>query len=391
MRRRLDFAFGVPLIALLALVQRARTRDRPASVRAGARRRVLVIKLAAVGDTILLVPALRAIRKALPEARLDWLVSSTNEAVARTVPYVDHLYVMRRTVRGIVRVLRTLRPNAYDVVIDAEQWARGTALISYLTGAPRRVGFSTPGQHRAALFTRAHVKTFAAHEVDEFLRLFSLVAPLEFDRSLELWDTPGGLLEAATFLDSPIVRQATGPLVLFHPGCGADGGPREWPLESYAALGRRLQQSCGATLLLTSGPEETHKTAALNDLLDGTAHDLGGRLTWPGLIAVLRHVDLAVSGNTGVMHVAAALQLPQIALHGPTNPLLWGPVNPNAVVVQSTCSRCPCLRLGFEYHDGGPSCMRSIPVDAVCRAATGVLAGCAPSGTVRSAAACTSP
>lgn len=371
LKRQLDLLLGVPLTWILSLLWNRRS-SRGGVVRGRSPRRVLVIKLAAVGDAVLLVPALRSLRKALPEARIDWLVSTVNQTVARTVPYVDDVIVWPRTsLRTLPNVIRRLRAESYDLVIDADQWARVTSIVSFLTGAPERIGFDTPGQHRARLYTRAHRKTFADHEMSEFLKLFSLVAPLEVDPSLELWDTARGQKELEERLGSWLSGRSNAPLVLIHPGCGADGLPREWPLASFAAIGRWLKEVYGAELILSSGPEETHKPRELNDLLGGEAHDVGGKLSWLGMISLMRYVDLVISGNTGVMHIAAAMGRRQIALHGPTDPALWGPVNPNAVVVRSSCPECPCLRLGFEYHRFDSSCMSRIDTgevkDAVVR------------------------
>ena len=86
------------------------------------------------------------------------------------------------------------------------------------------------------------------------------------------------------------------------------------------------------------------------------------------MIPLLKRMDLLVSGNTGVMHLAAGLHRPQIALHGPTDPRLWGPLNDRAKVIQTSCPDCPCLRLGFEYHRSDDACMRKISVAEVQKA-----------------------
>ena len=161
--------------------------------------------------------------------------------------------------------------------------------------------------------------------------------------------------------------------VLIHPGCGADGLPREWPLARYAELAEWLLTTHNAQILISGGPEEKHKTAELTRRLKGEAIDVGGKLSWNGVISLVNLVDLVISGNTGVMHIAAALRKKQVALHGPTDPLLWGPINPNAIVIQSSCPVCPSLRLGFEYHRKNQSCMALIGAEEVKAAVTRIL------------------
>lgn len=358
LKRWFDFLFGVPLIWILSLFSRKSTSSIPDP------KRILVVKLAAVGDTILLAPALRALREAYPNATIDWLVSPINQEIARTVDGVDHIIIWKASAGSIFKLTRELRKRRFDVVIDFEQWARATALVSFLTGAPVRVGFKTPGQHRDRLFTHVYEKKFLNHEVFDFLDLLSHFPGVKPDSRLELRETEEGKREKA-FYFAKSNSTAGQRYVLIHPGCGADGLPREWPLANYAVVGHWLQKQFNAAVVLTSGPEEFRKTANLNKLLGGSAIDLGGKLSWSGLVSVVRSMDLVMSGNTGVMHIAAAFQKPQIALHGPTDPKLWGPLNPNAETLSSRCPLCPSLKLGFEYHHHGPNCMKQIDIEDV--------------------------
>jgi ADP-heptose:LPS heptosyltransferase len=370
--RRLDRAVGVPLAAALSpFVRRG-------GVLPAAPERILVIKLAAAGDTVLLVPALRALRRRFPRARIHWLVSPINEDLARTVPYVDGWSTWDGRAGSLAGLVADLRAHRFDVALDFEQWARGTAILALLSGAPFRIGFDTPGQERARLFTHTLPKSSSRHEVLEFLALASTLAELTDDPTLELWETEAGRLELQRATAGHDRESAGGPRVVLHPGCGADGGPREWPLERYAALGDRLIRARHARLFLTGGPDEVAKTARLARELAGRAIDLGGLLSWPGTVSLVSRCDLVVSGNTGIMHVAAALGKAQVALHGPTNPLLWGPRNPRAVVLRADLPHGPSLVLGFEYLPEDRGCMETIPLDRVADAAFALLDGAPP-------------
>jgi ADP-heptose:LPS heptosyltransferase len=317
-----------------------------------------------MGDTVLLATVLKSFRQAHPHATIHWLVSPVNQAIARTVPFVDRIIIWSGGLSSLPTLLGQLRSERYDLICDVEQWARGTAILGFLVHAPARIGFDTPGQHRGNLFTQTVPKRFDRHEIDDFYELLSLPTPLARQEKLELPVTEEGRAEIAdktAFLRAKERKN----FVLIHPGCGADGFPREWPLERFAVLAHWLMKKFGAQLVLTSGPEETLKTRRLNRLLKGQAIDLGGKISWNGLVALVAEMDLVISGNTGIMHIAAALQKKQVALHGPTDPKIWGPINPNARVVQTTCDRCPCLKLGFEYHAKDRSCMEKIDVESV--------------------------
>lgn len=359
LNRKPDFLIGVPLSYFFSLFS---SRGAPLST---SPKKILVIKLAAVGDTILLIPALRAFRKAHPDAQIHWLVSPVNASLAKTVPYVDRILVWSRGFVSLFPLIARLRLEKYDLVCDLEQWSRGTGLLSFCSGAPARLGYETPGQHRTKLYTHVFKKKFERHEIYDFFGLLSMPKVLDEDISLELPVTDAGRIELNEKI-AFLFRKTKGALrVLIHPGCGSDGKPREWPLECYAVLGHWLQKKYGAEIILTSGPEETFKTAWLLRLLNNQAYDLGGKLSWAGLIALVNESDLVISGNTGVMHVAAALRKKQVALHGPTDPKIWGPLNDAAKIVQTDCPKCPCLKLGFEYHTQDQSCMQKIDMDAV--------------------------
>ncbi len=367
MKRYFDFLIGIPLVLFFSFFKgKNRLSQNPVD-------KILVIKLAAAGDTILLIPLFRNLREAYPELKIHWMVSPINQAIAATVPYIDKLIILPNTrPASLLKIIWNLRKEKYDLVVDLEQWSRGTAVISFMTGTPDRLGFDTPGQHRSALFTESVEKMGSQHEIFNFFDVFSLRFNLIKELALELWETESGRaqwnqIQSEFNLNSE--KTLKRPLrVLFHPGCGADGRPREWPLANYAVLGHWLKKNLNAEIFLSSGPEEKLKTAQLNSLLQNKAVDLGGKLGWEGTISMVRDMDLVVSGNTGIMHVAAALKKPQVALHGPTNPKLWGPLNPNARIIQSSCPKCPCLNLGFEYHSKNQSCMAKIEIETVKKA-----------------------
>ena len=368
--RLLDRIVGIPLLAPMAFCGQEplrRKESKPWHLR-----KILLIKLAAVGDAVLLVPTIKALKQALPDAQIDWLVSTVNQEIAHTVPGINHFWVWdNRGVSGlfgVLKIIRELRAQRYDAVIDFEQWARGSAAIAFFSAAKIRVGFDTPKEHRAPAFTRTKPKRFDQHEMLEFAELAAHLVPVSYaDLTLELLETASGIEQlrkiAPQLFDEKNNHKRQS--VLIHPGCGRDGLPREWPISKYAALAQWLIQNYSTDIYISAGPEEKWKSQKLNRLLDGKAFDLGGQLSWSATVSLVQRMDLLVSGNTGVMHIGAALHRAQVALHGPTNSVLWGPQNKLARVVRSSCAKCPCLRLGFEYHRLDNACMNLISLEEV--------------------------
>lgn len=358
MKRTVDYLLGVPIVSALRLLKRKKTKP-PRDVRS-----ILVVKLAAAGDTILMVPFLRALRDRFKEAEIHWLVSPINGSLAKTIPYVDRVWTLRSfRWPDIKKTVRDLSSRRFDLVFDLEQWARGTAILSYWIGGRYVVGFNTPGQHKHGLFDKAVPKKFDRHEKDEFLSVLDGIVGNRAGGSLELWETETGKKEWDQSVPAEWKRAAF--KVLIHPGCGRDGTPREWPLANYAVLGNWLINRYGASIFISGGPDEKRKGDALHRFLNRKALNLAGSLGWEGALTLVNKMDLVLSGNTGLMHVAAAFGKKQVALHGPTDPKLWGPLNENARVLQSSCPRCPSLKLGFEYHRRDQSCMGKIPLESV--------------------------
>lgn len=331
-------------------------------------RSVLLVKLNALGDTLLFLAIARILKREFPGVRVDFLGSEINRPILERSTRLDqvrHLRLARIFTHPheLVSLIREIRRADYDVLIDGSQWERITALIALFSGAGVTIGFDTPGHsNRAGAFHFAMPHRREAHEIDCF---FDLLKPLgvqteEEDRFGEYFV----IEEDRRRLKEQDLPKP--PWVVFHPGCGAHGLPRQWSAEKFAELGESLKKlHPEVSILLTGNGSEGRICAQVQEIAPQAVLDFSNRLSFPVLAALLERSSLLVSGNTGVMHLAAALQTPQVALHGPTDPNRWGPLNPNAVVVQSPKSCAPCLYLGDEYQCDCPDCMEEIGVNAV--------------------------
>lgn len=363
--RLLDRLAGVPLVWLLGLSARLF----PARGPAGPPRRILVFKLAAIGDAVVIVPLLRALRRAYPQAHIAFVASGLNAEVLRACPYVDRVFrldlkdVFARPWR-LLHFVRGLRAYAPDVAIDAEQWLRLTALLAWAAGAPRRVGFRTGGHARHHLFTDVVEHRPGRHEVEAFLDLGKALGIEATDRHLEL------------FLDEPARQEAEAvlarlglagrrPLVLFHSGCGGNEPRRQWAPERFAELGDRLAARYGAAIAVTGDPGERPLAEAVAARMREPAAIAAGETSIMGLAALIARADLVVCGNTGAMHLAAAAGVPVVAMHGPNDPAQWGPWSDRAAVVSLGLSCSPCLYLGHEFGCKPAPCMGDMTVDQV--------------------------
>ena len=356
----LDRYLGIPLCGMLSLFCRRDSGARPP-------KKILFIQLSALGDTILAVPTIRAIRHTFPNAEFTILASPTNLNYLANCPYIDRQLSFQMP---MYRLLLLLRREKFDWVIDLEHWPRLSALLAYFSGAPVRVGFRTKGQYRHFLFTETVPHIQGRHEVRNFLELATHLECPTQEFMLEVWCGAA----ARTWVRETLVQEQVSldiPFVVLHPEAGRRGEPRRrWPQERYVALVDALIARYRVQIILTGAPNEVHVSEGIAARTQHRTVVLAGRTDVNQLAALFSDAALVVSGNCGPMHLAAATGTPVIGLHGPTNSAQWGPWNRDAGIVRAALPCSPCLNLGFEYgcqalSDGTSPCMHTIEVAAV--------------------------
>ena len=359
LQRRLDAWVGIPLVFLAGLANRARRVCVKPSPEPGEIRRVGVLCLGAIGDLLLASGLLSGLRRELPNATIEIIVSKANAPCGALLhPAYDTAVFAVADVPALVRHVRSRR---YDLFIDIGQWPRISALIAALSGAGRTVGFSTPGQFRHYAYDHAVPHRDDCHELNNFLALGRVVFPhLAGEPEIVVPETGG---------TATIALPENAVLCHMWPS-GLKSSLKEWPQEYWAELAQRLLAG-GYVSVFTGGPGDAAATEAfMRDFLpDGCgAVSLAGRVSLPDLARHIQGVRAVVSVNTGIMHLAAILGAPTVALHGPTNPLRWGPVGPRAISLLPEKGHCAYLNLGFEYPVGAEAVMRHLPVSHVLSA-----------------------
>ena len=362
------------------LLMTAVPRRGPDELPAGKVSKILVVKLSALGDTIILVPALRALRQRYPRAEIGLVGTRVNEEIALQYrQYIDHFFRLdvARAARepwSLIEFVRELRAGRWQLGIDFDQWTHITPLLLRLADVPTRIGFRTGARVRHRLYTATERRRDELHEAENFLALLRPLGIEGGSLQLEMPVDPTALARARRQLREQ-GWNGQDPLIVLHPGTGAPGSvraQRAWPAASYAELARRMvEEGERPFLAITAAPEE--RPLALELLDSQPAAGCVLTLELREFIACLSLATLVVSGNSGAMHIAAALGVPQIALHGPAGASRWGPLNRNAVVIESSCPGCPCLDMGWEYHRTDGHCMSQITVDEVLAPALQVL------------------
>lgn len=351
LERFVDRYVGIPAVVVAGLLPK-RPRPAPASVS-----RIGILKSNAIGDTLLLAGSFDALRAAYPGARITLITSVENAAAAALFgPAIDEHVVI--SLRAPASAIRTLRKLHLDLLLECGPWPRIDALVAGLSGARYRVGFRVPGQARHFVFDRCVEHSAERHQIEN---IHALV------------EAAGGTAFTAPAISRPNVLAGNQlpqtPYVVFHPWSGGYmGWVKEWATERWIALGTSLARCRGVQIVLSGGPRDAERSAALTAALAANgipATDVAGRFTLIEMADVLCASELVVSVNTGIMHLAALLGVPTVSLEGPVPSRRWGPVGPRVRSVESTLPGCGYLDLGFEYKGRRLDCMEGVAVDAV--------------------------
>jgi len=343
---------------------------------------LLVVRLSAMGDIIHTMPAAAALRQAFPHATIGWLIEERWAELLCTLryprsghrsperPLVDRIHTVNlaewrrslfslNTVQQIAVALSELRGVQYEVAIDFQGAVR-SALLTRCSGAPVVYGDTQPRENAASMFYTRQVETTGKHVVEQALDLArAVIGPLTISkssteeqldrraflpgrRSREIPEDFAGSqpVHKVEFpLDPDAEKRITGltgdvpRFVILSPGAG--WGAKQWPAERYASVAQQLAQD-GIRSLVNSGPGEEELAAAVETESRGTARKIS--CTIGELIALTRRARLLIGGDTGPLHLAAALEVPVVAIFGPTNPARNGPFGTRSVVLRSASS-----------------------------------------------------
>ena len=350
-------------------------------------RRILLMRIERIGDLLMTLEGIADVVAAAPGAEIDLVVGSWNADVARAIPGVHRVETLDASwlardgsgenVRSLLARARRLRPRKYDLGINFEPDIRSHLLMA-ATGAAKTAGFSSGGGGPLLDVSLAFDR--AAHTSDNARRLVAAtldVPPRSGPARLHL---PQDATERAREILSDVAR----PLVGLH----ASGGReiKQWPPEWFGEVAARLARERGATVVLTGASADRPLVDIVRRAMGSHAVvDLAGSLDLLPLGAVLEELDVFVSGDTGPMHLAAAVGTPVVAVFGPSDPVRYAPAGERHRIVRIDlpCSPCNRIRLPPARCVGHtPDCLAGIDVETVCQAALGVLdAGTPARGT----------
>jgi ADP-heptose:LPS heptosyltransferase len=356
-QRALDRNLGDP-IALLCSIRR------PVATKIANPTRIGLIQPTAIGDLIIASGLIAHIRAKYPVAEIHLLHGHSNRAALDLLEpgIIGHTLDFTKPIATLTSV-RSLR---LDVLVDLVPWSTITALICRFSGAPFTLGFAAPGRSRHFLF--AHVAEYSAnvHQSENFRALGSFFGPME-TYAYQLRST----------FPRPDIRLPYDRLVVCHiqPG-GSQARAKTWPADLWGDLAGRLCDE-GYAIAFSGSPADGPAIDAVIAETGRTGREcisLAGKLTMPEMCFVLQHSRLAISVDTAPLHLASALGVPVVGLHGPTRSRQWGAISANSRSVDAQHPSAGYIQFGYEDNPRAGEIMCSICVKQVYEVASTLLA-----------------
>jgi heptosyltransferase-1 len=338
--------------------------------------RVLIVKMSALGDIIHALPVLNYLHTVSPGIEIDWVVEEPFLDVLEGNPLISCIHKVRTkvwrkhplslaTFREIGALKNVLRERGYDLLFDIQGNLK-SGLVCWLSGVEQRIGFAREELQESAnlLFTNRQVPIRPAdkHITDQYLRLVSVPFGRDFKEVRYTTDIHT-LPEDDAAASALVATLADGLVFLFH--YGTTWPTKFWSEKGWIELGRELlARYPESTILLSWGNEAERKTAnTLAAAIGGNARVID-RYPLKGFIALLKKVDLVVGGDTGPVHLAAAVGTPTVSFYRASDGKRSGPRGKGDVIIQSPLHCARCFRTSCDKDQ---ECRESIKSEALLK------------------------
>ncbi len=329
--------------------------------------KILVIKPSSLGDVVHALPFLKAVRDSFPESRVDWVISRNLKKILEDNPLINRLITIDKdswkkpgrlpqTLSELYSLRKLIRADSYDIVVDLQGLLR-SGLIAFFTPAALKVGFEDAREGSRFFYDKRVRVDEASHAVDKCLEVARALGARA--------GTPGFPLHIDGDASARVKRLLgdTDGYVVIVPS--ARWPSKRWPAGYFASLIRRIPLRC---VISGSGGDRETAQKITDALPPGNITDLCGKTGLKELTALVGGARAVVTNDTGSMHIAAALDVPLVALFGPTDPVKTGPYrwqeNNRLRVIRAGVSCSPCRRRTCSEL----ACMTGISVDRVFEA-----------------------
>jgi len=302
--------------------------------------KILLIKPSSLGDIVLALPVLSALRRNFPKAHISWLIRPEFAGLLEGHPHLDRIIHFDRKLLGkawyhprafaaLVRLVKTLRDAKFDLVIDLQGLFR-TAALAWLTGSEKRLGMAQSREFAHFFYTvKVAPDADSIHQVDYYLKVVQSAGALDLAVEFILPADPLAEQSARGLLETYGISRSEYAVIV----PGSAHPDKCWPAENFAVLARRISSEFGIPVVATGTASEKHLIERIQETCPVAVCNLAGKTNLKELVALLRNARIVVSNDTGPGHIAGALDVPLVLIFGRSNPARVYPYNhPECVV-----------------------------------------------------------
>ena len=341
-------------------------------------KKILVIRLDRIGDVVLSTPVIKALRDAMPDSHIAFMVRPYARDIVEGNPYLSEVIVYdksgpEKSIAGNLKFIKNLRKNNFDLALILHPTVR-THLVAFLAGIPERVGYD---KKRAFLLTKRipHAKQLGLkHELDYNLDLLRYIGIEAKDRVLHMPVNKESEARIEALFEKNGINK-NDFVITVNPGASCVS--KRWRAENFAKAADLLSEKFGAKVAVISGRTDKAFGDAVASSVKRGALNLSGQTSVADIASVLRRSRLFISNDSGPVHIACAVGTPVVVIFGRgdrgLSPRRWGPTGAKSVVLHKDVGCDPCLahncKLGFR-------CLEAVTVDEVVAAAEKALRHC---------------
>jgi lipopolysaccharide heptosyltransferase I len=292
---------------------------------------ILITKPSSLGDIVLALPALRALRMSYPEAKISWLIRPEFAGLIENHPHLDEIITFDRKLLGkawfhcgafgaLMSLIRKLRRSRFDVIFDFQGLFR-TASLAWLSGCKKRFGMANAREFASIFYTHKITQNIEEiHMVDFYLKIIGAAGASEFGVEFVFPPNPGAEDSVSRLLTRHSVKENYAVLI-----SGSVHQDKCWPPERFAQLADRISSEYNFSIVATGSASESGIIEELQGKASVPIANLAGKTSLSELVALLKRAKLAVSNDTGPGHIAAATGIPLVLMFGRSNPIRLEP------------------------------------------------------------------
>ena len=319
--------------------------------------KILIVKPSSLGDIVHSLPVLNALKGCFPDATIHWIVAKGLEGLLENHPMIDKLWIINKddwkkidkvktTVKELKTLFRKLKAEKYDLVIDLQGLLR-SGIMTASTRAPLRIGFTEAREGSTVFYTHKVRGGRNIHAVDRYLKIVEFlgcdISDIRFPLPMHDISSPFSIPSEEYIVFIPGARWST----------------KKWEPELFGELASKLPYKS----VVVGSRSDIKDADILVSLSRGNALSCAGKTTIRDLITLIQNARCVVSNDSGPMHIAAALNVPVVALFGPTDPQRTGPYGKGHTVIRAEVECSPCLKKRCKDM----KCMKEISVNRLLK------------------------